>query len=326
MRLGALLGERNGHSGVFALDEHAEPLHFYPLQLYEFDDGVFVVSAARPELVGAEASAIGGIPIASLAKQAGSLVPRDNAQTLRARRPSYLVAAEILDGLGVPEGARRTFALDHVDVALEPIPAAEYVRVLDADRRLPRRPGVRYLERRDERAWIEQIAGGRILLVAYNVTRGDTRPLADEIAARAQKTPPRAVVLDLRHNGGGDNTTYGPLLVELERRAATAQLLVLTSRVTFSAAMQLVVDLETKTDALFLGEATGASPNHFGDAVPVELPAAGLVSRVATISWETAGADDVRPAREPDISVPLRSEDFFEDRDPVLDAALAALA
>jgi hypothetical protein len=38
MRLGALLGERNGHSGIFSLDSHGVPLRAYPIWSYEFDD------------------------------------------------------------------------------------------------------------------------------------------------------------------------------------------------------------------------------------------------------------------------------------------------
>lgn len=322
MRLGALLGTRNGHTGVFPLDDrHSEPLHFHPLRLYEFEDGFFVVSAADSALVGAEVLEIGGVAIASVAQQAEALISRDNEWTVRARRPSYLVAAEVLQGLGV--GA--TFGLrsrsgNLAEITSEPLGAAEYAAAVDADRRLPRLPGVRYLERRDERSWVESLGDGRVF-VAYNVTCGETDSLAAEIAALARAETPRSLVLDLRLNGGGDNTTYGPLLSELERRAETAQLVVLTSRITFSAAMQLVVDLEQRTNAIFVGEPTGGSPNQFGDAVEMGLPAAGVVARVATISWETAGGADIRLTRTPDVEVPLRSEDFFAGRDPVLDAA-----
>ena len=317
MRLGAALGPRNGHTGIHPLDPHPTPLHFFPLRLYEFEDGFFVVSAADSGLVGAEVLEIGGVAIDSLAEQVEPLVPRDNEWTVRARRPSYLVAAEIVQG----PFALRPRSGNPVEVALEPLPAAEYATAVDADRRLPRLPGVRYLARRDERSWVESLGGGRIL-VGYNLTRGETDSLAREIAELARAEAPRSVVLDLRHNGGGNNTTYGPLLAELERRAETAQLLVLTSRITFSAAMQLVVDLEQRTNAVFVGEPTGGSPNQFGDAVAVELPESGLLAKVATVSWETAGSDDARLTRAPDLEVPLRSDDFFAGRDPVLDAAL----
>jgi hypothetical protein len=86
--------------------------------------------------------------------------------------------------------------------------------------------------------------------------------------------------------------------------------------------MQLVVDLEQRTNAVFVGEPTGGSPNQFGDAMEVELPDTRLLAKVATVSWETAGSADERLTRAPDVEVPVRAEDFLAGRDPVLDAAL----
>ena len=97
-------------------------------------------------------------------------------------------------------------------------------------------------------------------------------------------------MLDLRHNTGGDSETYLPLLAKLEElTVADKQLAVLTSRVTFSAAMQLVVDLEQRTPAIFIGEPTGASPNHYGDPVTVDLRHTRVAARVATISGPPPG-------------------------------------
>ena len=51
MRL-TTLGERNGHTGVFVFHPHARPLHVYPVRLYAFPDGMWVVAAADPAHVG----------------------------------------------------------------------------------------------------------------------------------------------------------------------------------------------------------------------------------------------------------------------------------
>ena len=148
--------------------------------------------------------------------------------------------------------------------------------------------------------------------------------------ATSKPSPPRPrvglVVLDLRLNGGGDNRTYQPLLTSMQRLGDTTRLAVLTSRMTFSAAMQLVVELEQTTPATFVGEPTGGSPNQYGDAIVVELPNAGLNAHVATIAWLTAGASDDRLTREPDIPVAHESRAYFADDDPVLNTAIAALA
>lgn len=310
MRLVALLGERDGHTAIHPLDDHARPLHAYPIVPYEFEEGVFVVASEQPELVGSELLAVNGIAVDQLMAAVTPLVARDNDWTIRARRPAFCVTAEVLRGLGIADGPRITIRLGQREIELQPVTAPEYRERLGSVYRLPH----------DREPWrIEPVE--RAILVAYDVTRGETDEFAREIEAAAALTD--RIVLDLRRNGGGNNQTYGPLLRALERlTAAGKRLAVLTSRVTFSAAMQLVVDLDRRTPAVFVGEPTGASPNHYGDAEPVELPETGLTAKVATISWETAGENDERSTREPDVAVPLTARAYFAGEDPVLQAGL----
>ena len=308
MRLTALLGERNGHTAILPWREQPHPFALYPLRGYEFEDGVFVVAAADRELIGCELIAIAGVPLAEVLAEVTPLVSHDNEWTIRERRPRYLMVPEVLRGLAIdpawrvrtPDGRLR-------DVAVEPLRAPHWQDLL--------------FESRPPRT-IEEVADGRALHVAYNVTRGETASFAAEIKSHA--TP--GIVLDLRHNSGGDNTTYGPLLAALEAlTAAGTRLVVLISRVTFSAAMNLVVDLEQRTPSVFVGEPTGASPNHYGDAVTVDLPHTGIAARVAAISWTPAGEADERSTREPDVAVPVSAGSYFSGDDPVLAAAVELL-
>jgi hypothetical protein len=313
MQLLALLGDRNGHTGVHPLDDHTRPLHAFPIVPYEFDDGVFVVAAETPELIGSQLLAVDGHPVDELNEALAPLVARDNEWTVRARRPVFSATAEVLRELGIVGEARVTLRLRGREAQLDQITASEYRARFGTGDRLPP-------HRHDRR--IESVDGARAVHVGYDVTRGDTTEFARAIEAAAAQAD--QVVLDLRRNGGGNNQTYGPLLDALERLTTRGKrLAVLTSRVTFSAAMQLVVDLEQRTPAVFVGEPTGGSPNQFGDAEPVELPATGLTARVATVSWTTAGEGDERLTREPDVFVPLTSDAYFAGDDPVLDAALA---
>ncbi len=314
MRLGALLGVRNGHTGILPLREHPRPFSVYPIQLHEFEDGVFVVAADLPHLVGRELVAVGGTSLAEVMSAVTPLVPHDNGWTIRARRPHFIAVAEVLQGPGVIESdGSAAFRFGDraggVEVELAPRPAPEVGRVLEQPRAT---------------RGIDAIADGRVLHVAYNVTRGDTSEFATEIARLSRAAGTDALLLDLRHNAGGDNTTYGPLLELFETWSVNQgkKLTVLISRVTFSAAMQLVIDLEQRTPAVFVGEPTGASPNHYGDAVSVELDGCGVTARVATISWTTAGEADERTTKEPDLHVGVESAAFFAGEDPVLAAAL----
>ena len=333
MRLAALLGHRNGHTAIFPADDHPDPLHLYPIAPYEFEDGVFVVaSAVGHDLVGFELEAVAGVPVEELLARLEPLVARDNEWTVRARRPLYLVTAEVLRGLlEAPESA--PFDLrgrsGSLRVVLDPVPAPEwYAQLRDAfpawDTRLPRRSELLFRGGRERPHWTATLRNGEAAYIAYGLTRGDLTGLAGDIDALVGQLGIGQVLLDLRLNGGGDNTTYGPLLEVLERATHELgkRLRVLVGRSTFSAAMQLVVDLERRTPAQFVGEPTGGSPNHYGDARQIVLADSRLVAHVATVSWTTAGDGDERLALEPDLPVPVRSADYFAGRDPALEAAL----
>lgn len=131
------------------------------------------------------------------------------------------------------------------------------------------------------------------------------------------------MVVDLRLNGGGNNTSYGSLIAALRNRVVNrpGKLVVLTSRITFSAAGNFAADIDHSTRARFLGEATGGSPNNYGDTTEVELPALGASVFLST-SWVEVVPGDTRSTIEPDVPVPLTAAAFFAGRDPVLAAAL----
>ena len=276
MRTIALLGPRNGHTAIHPLDDHPMPSGAYRLALHEFEDGVFVIAAENRDLVGAELVAVDGVDITDVLRAVTPLVAHDNEWTIRARRPTFVVCAAVLRGLGlVDDDSRVTFRLRRpnaptVDVELDAVSAGDYRDGIASGDWFPTF-GVSYLRRRNEWHWAEPTADGHVVHVGYNVTRGDVSGFARDVDALAASARARLVVLDLRLNGGGDNRTYQPLLtIDATARATRTRLAVLTSRVTFSAAMQLVVDLEQTTPAIFVGEPTGGSPNQYGDAIVVE--------------------------------------------------------
>ena len=132
MRIAALPGVRNGHTGLFPLHPgHRRPVHLYPLRLYDFADGVFVVDSTGPnDLRGSRVVAIGGMPVRQVLKLVQPLVPRDNVWNLKGWAPHYALVAEVLDGLGIVEAVGpATFEVLRPDgtvdtVTLDPIPRA----------------------------------------------------------------------------------------------------------------------------------------------------------------------------------------------------------
>ena len=103
----------------------------------------------------------------------------------------------------------------------------------------------------------------------------------------ASRPKTRRVIVDLRNNGGGDINTYPYLLQTLKSRSINkrGKLVVLIGRTTFSAAVHFAVDLKRGTHAIFIGEPTGGSPNHYSDTDPVTLPASGYTINVPRIHF-----------------------------------------
>jgi hypothetical protein len=338
MRFTTLLGERDGHSGIFPLDSaHRRVLHLFPLYLYKFSDGLFVVAApGHRSLVGSKLLAIDGISAEELERQVRPLVPRDNEATRTDRFMSFMLTAEVLHGLGLRSGtgpARFTLQKPGAaasEVTLAPATAAKYLRLMEPAfpgfvYALPRRAAPLYLHRRGEDHYVTTIAHGRAVFVGYNLTLGGTFGDARKVLRLAKRKKVRRVIVDVRLNPGGDNHTYVDLLRALRSRSVNrpGRLVVLISRSTFSAAQNFITELERKTKAVFVGETSGGSPNLYGDVARVDLPTAGLTVNIAGIYWQKSFAGDTRVAIQPKVAVPLSSLAFFRNRDPVLAAALA---
>jgi hypothetical protein len=96
------------------------------------------------------------------------------------------------------------------------------------------------------------------------------------------------VVLDIRSNGGGNNFLNRFVVKEIIRRPALDQpdrLLVLIGRGVFSAAQNLVNELDCYTNATFVGEPTGNAPNQYGDARRLELPRSKIRVFISSLYW-----------------------------------------
>jgi hypothetical protein len=340
LRLIALLGPRNGHTGLFPGDSaHTRPLHLFPVRLYHFADGVYVVDSEDESLVRNRLVAIDGTPVERALELVGPLTPQDNASNVRGMAPHYLLTAEVLDGLGIIDGTGRAdFTFERpggqrVDVALIALPGPEYAAAFEDPHHghypssLPRAAKPLFLAGSHRVLWSRTLAGGRAVYVGYNSV---VRPLSDVMArierlARAQRT--RRVIVDVRLNRGGDNTTYGELTSLFASRAVNrrGRLYLLTGRATFSAAANFAAEIDRDTRATIVGEPTGGGVETYGDTSPVRLDAAGWVVYVAREYHERKrGPNDRRLAVEPDIRVDVTSTQYA-GRDPVLERALRGL-
>lgn len=192
---------------------------------------------------------------------------------------------------------------------------------------LPSRDDLLYRQARPGNFWVEPVTVGgvSVLYARYAQVQSPEGAEVSELVELGADPEYEAVVLDLRHNGGGNNFTYPPLLEAVQQISAERPgvLRVLTDRVTFSAASNLATEIEQTTDAVFVGEPMGGGLNFWNDVQFYPMPHLPIPMRVgiSTIYWEKSTPDDQRLTIEPEIAVPSLAADYFEGRDPVLEAA-----
>ena len=335
LRIVAMTGERDGHMGLFPLMNHARPLHLAPIRVWAFPEGMFVVaSPEQPGLVGSRLVAIEGKPVDEVAELVRPLVTRDNESSLILRLPEFMITGEILHGLGIASSAADVGLTlerangERVDVRLPTLAGPAYWDLIQHVWAPPPPPGVAtplWLRNGHKSQWFAKLQRGRVVYAAYSHTMEPTGRFATALLKRARAPKVRRVVVDVRLNGGGDNTTYYPLLNVLRSRVVgkPGRLVLLTGRVTFSAAGNFVGEVEATTKARIVGEAAGGSPHNYGDAVDVVLPALGWTVHVPPQYVEVLGRDDQRVAIEPDVPVQIGAADHFAGRDPVLARAIS---
>jgi len=325
---------RDGHGGTYPWGEGEYGVSVYPLRLYWFSDGVFVTDALAEhrDLVGARIDAIAGHDIDELLSAVEPLVSRDNQQQVLSSSPLFLIVANILHGLGfVPDATSSVeFTLsrdgEQLTADVTPVPRSSLGSLLGGHYfwTVPPRTGggARWLSNLEDEVWWEIDEESATLFVGYNAVAASVYLSVVDLSAIVDSGEVDRMVVDVRHNGGGDNTTYGPLLTLVARAAdeLICGAYVAMGRATFSAAGNFVTEVERDTNAMLVGEDLGTSPNQYGDGRPVNLEHSRVVARFARQYIVKSDADDPRLTIEPDIEAPLSSSDYFGDRDPVLEA------
>jgi hypothetical protein len=335
-----LVNSIDGHTS-FDVTQSGADFKMAPLKVYDFDDGLYVVGA-EPEhdaLVGQRIVEIGRHPIEDVWSQVLEYAPYDNAYSRRWHGSVWVLFGELLHGLGlIEEASRIPFTFEASDgtrttLEIETVTPSRYwdMVAFGGWGGLPKRDVPLSMSRRDEAFWFAPLEDADALYIQYNAVRSSTsgsvniRTFANDIRAAVEQHDDERVILDMRHNPGGDNTTFGPLLTVMQEIGASrpGRLIVITSRRTFSAAANFATELEKTDSVIFVGEPMGGSPNLYGDTRPVRLPNSGLTALISSRYWERSTPDDTRDTITPDVIVPALAADWFAGRDPLLDEALA---
>ncbi|MGE0439811.1 MAG: tetratricopeptide repeat protein [Gemmatimonadales bacterium] len=338
MELVALV--RDGHTAINPIFDPAAGPTVYPLVLEAFADGLFV-RAAAPEyraLVGGRVDRFGRVDAAAAMAAVARVVPHENDGWVQAWGPTWLTFPTVAAGMGLTEPTDRLTVVVTRDgrqttATLKPVPRLtgghNPFAYVDQTGWIDLRTAPAPLrQQQPERPYFADYdAGARRLYVAYRmVTDGPGERNAafwNRVFALADSVPVDRFILDLRDNPGGNSFFNRTVVRGLVARPALDRpdrLFVLIGNRTFSAAMNLVRDLEQWTNATFVGEPTGNATFFYGDHERVTLPASGLTVAISTLPWRPYDPRDRRDFIAPRLYTPLTSDDYRAGRDPALAA------
>ena len=333
-RLAAFIGD--GHTYVLPLAAERVPGSMMPIRFYLFSDGMYVVDAMPgfEKWIGSRLETIGSATTAQLEQGMKETISADNSNAWKWIGPPFMNlrgAIESMTGLtgdSIPVVLRdRNGQLQRVKFATYPPPRLQGIPKLIPSRMPGTSAPPLWLRSVSKTFWTESL-DDRTLYVQFNQVMNDQnrslKEYAAEMRSRLVERKPSRVILDVRHNNGGNSYLFPPIidaLLEWENADASRKLYVLMGRNTFSAAQNFIAQLDKRTRAIFVGEPSSSSPNFVGEENNFQLPWSGATISISNRYHENIPGDK-RKWIEPDIPVALSSRDYFAGRDPVLESLI----
>ncbi|MBK9487158.1 MAG: hypothetical protein IPO01_18825 [Chitinophagaceae bacterium] len=334
-----------GHTQInsFGLHHGASSLQLnrLPYQLYWFNDGVYILSAAKKyeQAVGGKVIKIGKLKTEDALAAIRPLVSFENEQGFKSNSMFFLATPEFLKTQGISEtssevsitylkdGKEETvlvnaeagingFSMTGLETAAGWAVAKRTTSNIPLWQKEP--ASFRFMEFLPER---------KTLYVRHsvNLNDGDKTIAAffTNMAGFIEKNDVQKLVLDIRTNGGGNNQLNKPMITSIIRSVKINQkgkFFCIIGRRTFSAAQNLVNELEKYTEVTFIGEPTSENVNFYGDTRTETLNNSKLQANLSWMWWQNLDPRDRRKATSPELAVDMSFDDYYNNEDPALKA------
>jgi hypothetical protein len=305
---------------------------YLPLRLHAFPEGVYVVEAhgGAKGLAGSRLVALGSMP-AEEAWLKLSQVRSVDGDMEHLWGVFELVATSTLKGLGAIDAEdkveltveRRDGKVEKVAVETDPKFPKERID------KLPAPPAVAaplFLRDANRNFWHTPLPELDAMYVQVN----NMVDLPDETLAAygrrlwtdLERANPPNVIVDLRHNNGGNTFLYVELLRTLTAYARVTghRVYALIGRRTYSATGNFVTDLERLVEPVFVGEASSECCRMHGDPTSVTLPYSKVKAELTAVIWNLSSPMDGRREMNPDLPVQLTAKAYLAGEDPALEA------
>jgi len=343
---------QDGHTGVslFNSNDYIKSLfHYFPVWLYKFSDGYFVLYAKNEyrELVGKKIIKLGNLEIDEAIKHMMRLQVGDNewgkiqyipliqeflqyTGVMDEETSELIIQYESKKGNALEFKIEKPESFKDFYKAPKVFPQkdkAVYAMNDDCTKALPL-----YLSHLNEGGysgsyyWYTWLPDQETiyLQISNNMDKPDDpfnafckRMFHDLDSLKAKK-----LIVDVRLNGGGNHFEM-PLIKGIIARPkidSEGNLFLITSRRTISASQHLTTQMEIYTNAVIIGEPTAARPNMAGSITRFTLPNSGLNCFTAKEYTQDSEFSDFRLTTKPHVYSIISSDDYRNNIDPVLNA------
>jgi len=314
----------------------AKTMNRLPIQVIILSDGVFISGATAPyqELVGKQILKFGDAEADAAFEQISVLFGYENNSRLINAGSSCITLMPALEAVGLAE----QWDADTFQITVQNEEGPRTVSLKCEPPEIPQqwvsfaqsfKNGMPLMYRKSSGNYqTEFLSESKTMYMAYNKCEDakdfPMKLLITFLTEKSEEFDAQRMVIDLRFNGGGNETVLWPFIDALkasQRFSDPGDIIALTSRYTYSSAASNAHQLRDRAGAILIGEPTGGKPNHFGEIKSFQLPNSKLTIYHSTKWFQKVEGDP--DAVHPSVLIEVGSEDFFAGSDPVLDAALS---
>ncbi|WP_431160823.1 S41 family peptidase [Flagellimonas beolgyonensis] len=318
----------DGHTAVSLRNV---PLSRFPFEVEYIDDHWRVVKASKvhEDLLKLTLAGIDGVPIEKIASKVAKVaqfVENEYSQVIRTG--SYMNISELLYALHITKKRQKaifTFLAPNnkeVETTLKALDEASYNKTTDfvhagigiPEITKPKNAKFPYL-------WYVPIEGTKAVYINFESypTFEDMQGFGAELVGYISANQIKQVVMDLRHNGGGD-LYVGMVLAYALNLADSIDwengVFVLTSNRTFSAGTSNAALFKQLLNATIVGQPTGSNPNGYQDMDSFMLPGSKLTITYSKRLFRLSNQENT--ALQPDMIINQQEQHFLEGTDTVL--------
>lgn len=299
--------------------------HFFSRDLY-----ILATSPDYQRTLGKKIVRFDNTPIAEAYNKLQPFMSHDNEQEFKYAAPSYFTVTTLLHQIGISKYPDRvTLEMeDGSTIEVKALSAEENKKVnwmRARDINAPQQP--LYTQNPNDSYWSKFLEESKVFYFKLNrlgdqKDKPSIRKFVKEMFDEIDRVKPNKLVIDLRHNNGGNYNLSLPLIEAIQERPWLNQkgkLFVINGPRTFSAAAVATIFLKRDANAIIVGEPSRSKPNSTDNDENETLPNSKI-----TFSYTNRVRDhwaELGDALYIPVDVPLENTiaDYLQGRDRILE-------